>query len=118
MWMFTVARNVLRTHWRSERRRTDATTALGNELRRKAMVDEATSLDERLDVRSAVRALPAPLREPLILVLWDGFTLEEAARHLGVNASTLRSRYVAARHAVAEHISVNVEEISESQKEI
>lgn len=114
MWMFVIARNALRTHWRSERRRTEAATALSNELRRKEELDVGNSLEKRLDVRRAIARLPPRLREPLILVHWDGFTLDGAARHLGVNPSTLRSRYSAARAALAKDLNVNLDEKSES----
>ena len=48
-------------------------------------------------VRDAVLRLPAPQRELVMLVHWDGFTIAEAAEILRVNASTARSRYAAAK---------------------
>lgn len=114
MWMFVIARYSLRAHWRSEKRRSAATAALAGEIRRAVDVEVASSVDDRLDVRAALARLPKRLREPLVLVHWDGFTLEGAAEHLGVNASTLRSRYAAARVAVAKELRISLEEASGS----
>ena len=51
---------------------------------------------EVLDVRAAVDPLPTELAELVRLVHWDGF-VEEAAAHLGVPASTARSRHARAK---------------------
>ena len=40
-----------------------------------------------------------------MLVHWDGFTLADAAGLLGLNASTARSRYAAARQTLKEALS-------------
>jgi RNA polymerase sigma-70 factor (ECF subfamily) len=48
-------------------------------------------------VRDAVRRLPAAQRDLVTLVHWEGFSLAEAAEILGVNPSTERSRYAAAK---------------------
>jgi RNA polymerase sigma-70 factor (ECF subfamily) len=49
------------------------------------------------EVRDAVRRLPQAQRELVMLVHWDGFSIRDAAEVLGVNPSTARSRYAAAR---------------------
>lgn len=97
MWLFTIAGNVLTNHRRSAVRR----TALADRLRatlRSAPPEPAVAEDAA--VRDAVRRLPDQQRELVMLVHWDGFTLAEAAIVLGVNASTARSRYAAARAAL------------------
>jgi RNA polymerase sigma factor (sigma-70 family) len=95
MWLFGVARNVLLDHQRSTRRR----VRLADRVRALASAHETNSpaADENSEVVDAVRRLPPDLRELVVLVHWDGFTLTEAATHLGTNPSTARSRYQRAR---------------------
>lgn len=95
MWLFGVARNVLKDHDRSQRRRLRLTERV-REVAESLNV-HATSADHNAEVTDAVRRLPPPLRELVILVHWDGFTLTEVATHLGVRASTVRGRYQRAR---------------------
>jgi RNA polymerase sigma-70 factor (ECF subfamily) len=93
MWLFGVARNVLRHHRRSRRRRDALVERLGQAVRLARVPDE----DVVLEVRAAVRSLPGDLAELIRLVHWDGFTLEEAAVHLGIPASTARGRHARAK---------------------
>lgn len=95
MWLFGVARNVLLEHDRAERRR----TRLAGRLRAATRVSPLQSppADQHAEVLDAVRRLPSDLRELVQLVHWDGFTLAAAADHIGIGASTARSRYQRAR---------------------
>lgn len=103
LWLFGVARNVQRHHWRSIRRRDDLTRRLIETL------DQAPTpgADAGLDVRRAVDALPPSHAELVRLVHWDDLTIEDAARLLRVPSSTARSRYARAkellREALREH---------------
>lgn len=101
MWLFGTARHVLANHHRTTRRR----RALAARVRAH-LVDVASPDDaEAVAVRDAVRRLPDDQRELVALVHWDGFTLAAAAELLGVNASTARSRYAAARAALQEALA-------------
>ncbi len=91
MWMFGIARRVLSQGWRSRARRHALTNKLARHLAELAPVEEQ---DHSADVRAAVKAVD---QEIIRLVYWDGFTLVEAARHLGMNAATVRSRHARAR---------------------
>ncbi len=93
MWLFGVARNVLRHHVRSSIRR----DALVARLTRAVEVAQPATRDEDLDVREAVAELPEKLGELIRLVHWDGFSLEDAAAHLGIPASTARGRHAKAK---------------------
>ena len=93
MWLFGVARNVLRHHVRS-RVRQDALVA---RLTQAIEAVQQPVNDEDLDVREAVAALPEKLGELIRLVHWDGFSLEDAAAHLGIPASTARGRHAKAK---------------------
>jgi RNA polymerase sigma factor, sigma-70 family len=93
MWLFGIARNTLRHHVRGSRRRDALVDRLAAAVRTMAVTDR----DAALDVRAAVAALPAEQAELIRLVHWDGFTVEDAARHLGIPASTARSRHARAK---------------------
>lgn len=102
MWLFTIAAHVLANERRAVGRRLAKTDRLRSLLR--ATPDDA-DVGELAAVRDAVRRLPAPQRELVMLVHWDRFTLVEAAELLGVNASTARSRYATARAALQTSLS-------------
>ncbi len=96
MWLFGIASNVLANKHRSNRRR----AALVERLR--SLIDQAEVPDpaEASEVRDAVLRLPEAQRELVTLVHWEGMTLVEAAEVLGLNPSTARGRYSAARAAL------------------
>lgn len=96
MWLFTIAAHVLANHRRSARRR----TALAQRLRGHVAAQPVPDPGEAVAVRDAVLRLRDAHRELVMLVHWDGFTLLEAAELLGVNPSTARSRYAAARETL------------------
>ncbi|GAA4364268.1 sigma-70 family RNA polymerase sigma factor [Nocardioides caricicola] len=97
MWLFTIAAHVLANHRRSIRRRTSLAERLRAEV---ATTPPASDPAERHAVRDAVLRLHDAQRELVMLIHWDGFTIVEAAELLGLNASTARSRYAAARETL------------------
>nr|WP_277348960.1 sigma-70 family RNA polymerase sigma factor [Microbacterium sp. CFH 90308] len=99
MWLFGIARNTLRHHYRSTARR-DALTRRLTE----ALHDSRSELDDVHDVRAAVAALPEQLAELIRLVHWDGFSIEQAAAHTGINPSTARSRHARAKELLRQHL--------------
>jgi RNA polymerase sigma-70 factor (ECF subfamily) len=101
MWLFGVARNVLRHHVRSASRRDALVLRLGQAVSAAHPPDDDTSLD----VRAAVEALPENLAELVRLVHWDGFSLEQAASHLRIPASTARGRHSRARQLLQESLA-------------
>jgi RNA polymerase sigma-70 factor (ECF subfamily) len=48
--------------------------------------------EDRSRVREALRALPQPQREALVLAYWGGMTADEIARRAGVPLGTAKSR--------------------------
>ena len=92
MWVFGIARNQLRHHRRSVRRRGDLVQNLAQ-----AIVERRSSPEVDLDVRAAVESLPEHLSELVKLVHWDGFTLDQSALLMRIPASTARSRHVRAK---------------------
>ncbi|WP_104106210.1 RNA polymerase sigma factor [Nocardioides sp. 616] len=103
MWLFVIAAHTLSNHRRTARRRLELTERLRTLLGAAANpADIPPDTEGSYAVRDAVLRLPQPQRELVMLVHWDGFTIVEAAELLGLNASTARSRYAAARAALRE----------------
>ena len=102
MWLFTIAANVLANHQRTVKRR----AALANRLRDHitASPNEADP-SEAVTVRDAVLRLNAAQRELVMLIHWDGFNIVEAAELLGLNHSTARGRYAAARETLKDALT-------------
>lgn len=103
-WAFGVARRTLlagrRRHVQRAQRDEHRRAAL-----RAAAIDAAGHPGSERDlarraVRDAVRSLPHRDRELLMLVHWDGFSLQEAALHLGIRASTASTRHARAKAAL------------------
>lgn len=100
-WLFGIARNVLREHWRRSGTSNECHAPV--ELLSKDD-DPWPDVDARLDAvaRSAslyraLTMLPASDREVLLLVIWEGLTPSEAAVVLGIPQGTARSRLHRAR---------------------
>lgn len=92
MWLFVIAANKLSNHRRTASRRLDLTERLRCHAAAATMTPEHAHA-----VRDAVLRLHHAQRELVMLIHWDGFSIVEAAEILGLNASTARSRYAAAR---------------------
>lgn len=104
MWLFGVARNVLRHHERGQRRR----QAIVSELSKVVAASPRLMMDdEAIDVRHAVATLPAELAELVRLVHWDGFSIEQAAKLMRIPASTARSRHARAKSLLRSVLDTN-----------
>lgn len=104
MWLFVTARNCIRNHERSTRRRRLTESSLD------VLVDAVTSVsdDDSGEVRMLVLALPQKYRELVILVHWDGFSIVDAARLLGVSDSTARTRYSRAKEQLRARLELSL----------
>ncbi len=99
-WLYGIARNVLREHWRRV-----GGAECGDPLARLTASDDPwPEVDARIDaasqlpgLRRALARLAAGDREVLLLVTWEGLTPAEAAVALGIPAGTARSRLHRAR---------------------
>jgi RNA polymerase sigma-70 factor (ECF subfamily) len=89
-WLLGIAANVLRRHWRSERRRLHA-------YARAAVVGDADGLREPAEVVSALDSLSRDERETLFLFAVADLSYEEIAEALGIPVGTVRSRLARAR---------------------
>lgn len=98
-WLYGIARNMLRTHWRA-RSRSEMPLGRTDPLD----LDPWGDVDAQLDaarrspaLRVALAALPVEDREVLLLVAWEELTPGEVAVALGVPAGTVRWRLHRAR---------------------
>jgi RNA polymerase sigma factor (sigma-70 family) len=99
-WLFGVAHNTLRRHWRSrpaEEPYADVTGLASG-------WDPWTAVDHRVDVESALRLALAQLRpqqrEILTLVAWEDLTVADAGRVLGMPPGSARRCLHQARMAL------------------
>jgi RNA polymerase sigma-70 factor (ECF subfamily) len=108
-WLFGIAANLARRHWRSERRRLRAYARTG--------VDplghpDTEDINHRLDALSAgprlagaLAALSPADREIMLLFAWADLSYEEIAAALAIPIGTVRSRLSRARARVRERLS-------------
>lgn len=92
VWLLGVARNLILKRWRSEGR----WSTLDEEI----LAAEPLAHDCRLEelVAHAVQSLPPLQREILILIEYEGMTLEEAATAVFVEVGTVKARLHRARN--------------------
>jgi RNA polymerase sigma factor (sigma-70 family) len=95
-WLYGIARNVLRAHWRMRADRLEGPFHLAE--------DPWPAVDDRLDaghlrlaLSAALAALGEDYREVVLLVAWEQLTPAEVAMALGLPPSTVRSRLHRAR---------------------
>ena len=111
-WLYGIAANIVRGHWREEQQllELDARLAPGGQgpLSDGLFADAA---DERVIAASlapriagALAALNKEQREVLLLHAWAGLSHEEIAAALGVAPGTARSRLSRARAALRAHL--------------
>ncbi len=108
-WLFGIATNLIRRHWRTEERRLriQAHAARIESMRG----DPLLRVDERLDasvryerVVEAVAQLDPEDRDLLVLIAWEQMTSREAAAVLRIPAGTVRSRLNRIRNHLAENV--------------
>lgn len=96
-WLFGIATNLIRRHWRTEERRLRVQArAAGADTR---ALDPLLQVEERLDARNryelvvdAIAALDPDDRDLVVLIAWEQMTSREAADVLGIRPGTVRSR--------------------------
>ena len=102
-FLLSMAYNMVRNHWRSQRRRRSALFQLFR-AREMAGSDAVPSPELAIESREALRrvllaieALPEPMREVLVLCELEGLPQAEVSVMLGIPATTLRTRLYHAR---------------------
>jgi RNA polymerase sigma-70 factor (ECF subfamily) len=107
-WMFGIARKILQHHYRTQGRQ----HALADRLRSMLTVTEHpgfTITDDHLDLRQALAQLSQIDRDIIGLVHWEGFTLADTSRIMGIKESTTRSRYHRAQATLRTHLTTQNE---------
>ena len=93
-WAFGIARNILANHTRKRVRR----SIIDDSLRDAMMtVTVAEISDEAYAAAEALTLLPEADQELIRLIIWDEFTIAEAAKVMGLRADAARKRYERAR---------------------
>ncbi len=100
-YAFGIARNVLSSWRRGGRRR----NALADRLRATVQDETVTDASPDIDLRAALRRLSEKDRELVLLVAWDGFTVADAGRIIGVSPDAARARYARARTKLREMLT-------------
>jgi RNA polymerase sigma factor (sigma-70 family) len=96
-WLYGIARNVLRAHWRGRRAGGPAAAPDNAEDPWDDVVGRLDAAAQTRTLVGALRALPPGEREVLLLVAWEQLTPAQAAAVLGVPQGTARSRLHRAR---------------------
>jgi RNA polymerase sigma-70 factor, ECF subfamily len=106
-WLLGVARRVLSTHRRSERRRLALQSRLAETLIESI---EVHSTEDRVLVDALAR-LSETDQELLLLIAWEGLTPSQVATVLGAKPATVRVRLLRARRrlssAMARQVSID-----------
>jgi RNA polymerase sigma factor (sigma-70 family) len=107
-WLFGIATNLVRRHWRSEERRLRAyaATARRSEVHGDPLlaVEDSVDAGRRLDrLVDAVARLSPEDRDVLVLVAWEGMSSADVAAVLGVPHGTVRSRLSRVRAQLRAH---------------
>ena len=85
-WLLGISANLLRRHWRTERRRFDAYA------RSAGAGGGEPSGRVSAELVAALKRLPRREREPLLLLAWADLTYEQIAFALDLPVGTVRSR--------------------------
>ena len=109
-WLFGIANNLLRDHFRSARRE-------AQKLSRSAALDALTKGGDELnplerqmlgtELAAALKDLPAVDRDALLLLAWADLDYDQIARALGVPIGTVRSRIHRARQRVRAYLETS-----------
>jgi RNA polymerase sigma-70 factor (ECF subfamily) len=110
-WLYGIAANLLRRHWRTERRRLRAYARTGVDP---ILELDTDAIERRIDAAAFGPALAGALaslsvsdREILLLFAWAELGYDEIAEALGVPVGTVRSRLSRARARIRELLSPN-----------
>lgn len=108
-WLYGIATNLLRRHWRTEARRLHAVSR--HARREVAPIDPLVVVDDRIiaaddaaQLMNAVVALASIDRELLILATWQHASRQDIAEALGIPAGTVRSRLHRIRGELRAHM--------------
>lgn len=102
-WLFAIAANNVRTHFRLFSSRKHKEDALAKEIATAPIPDPAEEAEQNLHaemLRRAVLSLPLDLRRPVELYYFAGLSIEETASVLKLGQEAVKSRLFRARKAL------------------
>ena len=114
-WLFTIAANLARNQirWRSrhpnvslESKLDAEETSLAERISSTAPTpkEEVLSAERAAAVRAAVNALPADMREAIVLCEWEEFSMAETAAILKTTPKAIESRLYRARQSLRDRL--------------
>jgi len=105
-WLLGIATNLIRQHWRAERRRIQSLSQL--ESQRAIPEDPSGQMVGRLDAQRRLRSFKQALAElhqddldVLVLTAWENMSSTEVGEVLGIPPGTVRSRLNRVRTTLA-----------------
>lgn len=108
-WLFGIATNLVRHHFRSERARLRAYARVDVDLGTPGADAEAVARVDAQAIRSelagALGRLKPGDRDALLLMVWAELSYQQIARALDIPVGTVRSRINRARRHMREHLS-------------
>jgi RNA polymerase sigma-70 factor (ECF subfamily) len=109
-WLFGIATNLLREHFRTARREE-------SKLKRSAALEAMPPSDDALDglerqllgphLTAALQGMPAADRDALLLLAWGDLDYEQIAAALDIPLGTVRSRIYRARQRVRAYLQAS-----------
>lgn len=115
LWLFGVARNVMRRGQERHRRLATVAQSLAEELQSAANTSPAVALNESELITAALSELSAVDQEIITMTSWDGLTPREIGQVLGLSANVVRVRAHRARARLRSLLSTNDDEPSPSR---
>ena len=116
LWLYAVARNVLRNDHRRRQRRSELVERVARHIPESAWRSLPRD-EEGLVALLCLRALSEEERELLMLMAWEGLRPAEIARVLGCSPSAARVRVHRARRRLHQAIAATTPEVGVLQHE-
>ena len=103
-WLYGIAVNLLRNHWRAEQRLLDRDAELARASSAASAASAGADGDLGPRLAAALTQLSRPQREVLLLHAWADLDHDEIAATLRIPAGTVRSRLSRARASLREQL--------------
>ncbi len=109
-WLFKIAQNVcLSRHAAKARRARVESTRDFDQVQDHVPAREQADRDDLWRLGSALAAMPAPLRQVILLREWQGLSYSEIADTLGLSLSAVEARIFRARRSLADALRSEAE---------
>lgn len=106
-WLFGIATNVTRHHWRSQARQAARMARLRVDESADEVESEVIGNDEVERIQAALAQMDERYRDVLLLVAGPGLTYQEMSQALGIPVGTVRSRVSRGRGQLRELLGLS-----------